>query len=120
MHYRSKRLVAEIMDVSTQQTSLGRLVTARAVSSGKALLSGPADTGSLKTLIQGMKRFDVDTTIVDGALSRLSLSSPAVTEAMVLATEPRYPVIFLNWLEKQNTCMTSFAWRKQSRKLSGN
>lgn len=86
MHYRSKRLVAEIMDVSTQQTSLGRLVTARAVSSGKALLSGPADTGSLKALIQGMKRFDVDTTIVDGALSRLSLSSPAVTEAMVLAT----------------------------------
>ena len=79
-------LVAEIMDVSTQQTSLGRLVTARAVSSGKALLSGPADTGSLKVLIQGMKRFDVDTTIVDGALSRLSLSSPAVTEAMVLAT----------------------------------
>ena len=66
MHYRSKRLVAEIMDVSTQQTSLGRLVTARAVSSGKALLSGPADTGSLK--------------------ARLSLSSPAVTEAMVLAT----------------------------------
>ena len=86
MHYRSKRLVAEIMDVSTQQTSLGRLVTARAVSSGKALLSGPADTGSLKALIQEMKRFDVDTTIVDGALSRLSLSSPAVTEAMVLAT----------------------------------
>lgn len=86
MHYRSKRLVAEIMDVSTRQTSLGRLVTARAVSSGKVLLSGPADTGSLRTLIHEMKRFDVDTTIVDGALSRLSLSSPAVTEAMVLAT----------------------------------
>lgn len=33
-----------------------------------------------------MKRFNVDTTIVDGALSRLSLSSPAVTEAMILAT----------------------------------
>lgn len=86
MHYRDKRLVAEIMDVSTQQTSLGRLVTARAVSSGKVLLSGPADTVSLKILIQGMKRFNVNTTIVDGALSRLSLSSPAVTEAMVLAT----------------------------------
>ncbi len=86
MHYQDKRLVAEIMDVSTQQTSLGRLVTARAVSSGKVLLSGPADTGSLRTLIHDMKRWDVDTTIVDGALSRLSLSSPAVTEAMVLAT----------------------------------
>ena len=86
MHYQDKRLVAEIMDVSTQQTSLGRLVTARPVSSGKVLLSGPADTGSLRTLIHDMKRWDVDTTIVDGALSRLSLSSPAVTEAMVLAT----------------------------------
>lgn len=85
-HYRSKRLVAEIMDVSTQRTSLGRLITAKAVSSGKALLSGPADTASLRTLIQDMSRFDIDTTIVDGALSRLSLSSPAVTEAMVLAT----------------------------------
>lgn len=86
LHYREKRLVAEIMDVSTQQTSLGRLVTAKAISSGKVLLSGPANTGSLKNLIQEMKRYDVDTTIVDGALSRLSLSSPAVTEAMVLAT----------------------------------
>lgn len=86
LHYREKRLVAEIMDVSTQQTSLGRLVTAKAISSGKVLLSGPANTGALKNLIQEMKRYDVDTTIVDGALSRLSLSSPAVTEAMVLAT----------------------------------
>ncbi len=85
-HFRQKRLVAEIMDVSTQQTSLGRLVTARAVNDGKALISGPADTKTLKEVIAAMERYDVDTTLVDGALSRLSLSSPAVTEAMVLAT----------------------------------
>ncbi|WP_082667092.1 hypothetical protein [Gabonibacter massiliensis] len=85
-HYREKRLVSEIMDVSNRQTSLGRLITAKAVSQGKVLLSGPPDTASLRYLIEGMKRFNVDTTIVDGALSRLSLSSPAVTEAMILAT----------------------------------
>lgn len=53
---------------------------------GKVLLSGPADTAGLKSLIRHMKDFGVRTTLVDGALSRLSLASPTVTEAMVLAT----------------------------------
>ena len=50
------------------------------------MLSGPADTAGLKSLIRHMKDFGVRTTLVDGALSRLSLASPIVTEAMVLAT----------------------------------
>lgn len=85
-HYREKRLIAEVLEISEQQTALGRLVTARAKAAGKVLLSGPADTGGLKQLIRGMKRWGVQTTLVDGALSRLSLASPAVTEAMILAT----------------------------------
>ena len=85
-HYREKRLIAEVMDISTEQTSLGRLVTARAVSPGKVLLSGPAKAESARRLIEGMRRHSVDTTIVDGALSRLSIGSPTVTDAMILAT----------------------------------
>lgn len=85
-HYRSRRLVAEIMDVSEEYTALGRMVTARAVSSGKVLLSGPSDTAGLKNMIERMECFGVKTTIVDGALSRLSPASPAVTQAMILAT----------------------------------
>lgn len=85
-HFREKRIVAEVMNVSTQQTSLGRLITARAKSDGKVLLSGPADTGTLKDVIREMRELNVKTTLVDGALSRLSFSSPAVTDAMVLAT----------------------------------
>lgn len=85
-HYREKRLAAEVLDISGQRTALGRLVTARAKTAGKVLLSGPADTAGLKRLIRGMKRWKVQTTLVDGALSRLSLASPAVTEAMILAT----------------------------------
>ena len=63
-----------------------RLITARARMSGKLLLSGPSDTAGLKALIDRLKARGVGTTIVDGALSRLSLASPAVTEAMILAT----------------------------------
>lgn len=85
-HYRQKRLVAEVLGVSGRETSLGRLVTARAMTTGKVILSGPPDTASLKELIAEVKRFGVRTTIVDGALSRLSHGSPAVTDAMVLVT----------------------------------
>ena len=85
-HFHEKRLVAEVLDVSGERTALGRLVTARARSAGKVLLSGASDSAGLKRLIEGMKRMGVTTTIVDGALSRLSLASPAVTDAMVLAT----------------------------------
>ena len=85
-HYREKRLVAEVLGIGEERTALGRLVTARARTAGKVLLSGPADTAGLKKLISQLGSYGVGTTLVDGALSRLSLASPAVTEAMILAT----------------------------------
>ena len=85
-HYREKQLDAEIMAVSGRSTSLGRLVTARAKGKGKVIFSGPPDSGWLRQTISDMQQFGVNTTIVDGALSRLSLGSPAVTESMILAT----------------------------------
>ena len=50
-HYRQKRLVAEVLDVGVRDTALGRLITARALTGGKVLLSGPSDTASLVALI---------------------------------------------------------------------
>lgn len=85
-HYFQRRLVSEILDVSEERTALGRLVTAQARQSGKTLISGPSDTAGIKKLIAAMARFGVQTTLVDGALSRLSLASPVVTDAMILAT----------------------------------
>ncbi|MFA8435831.1 MAG: hypothetical protein ACEPOZ_15040 [Marinifilaceae bacterium] len=86
LYYKDRKLVSEVLDVSTQSTCLGRLVTARAISTDKAMISGPANNRALKELIGEMEKFDVDLTIVDGALSRKSLGSPAVTDAMILAT----------------------------------
>ncbi len=85
-HYRQKRLEAEILDISSRRTALGRLVTARALSRGKVIFSGPADTVWLKELITMMNAYDVETTIVDGAISRLSHGSPAITDSMILTT----------------------------------
>lgn len=85
-HYRRRRLHAEVLDIGSRHTALGRVVLARALSRGKTLLSGPADTASLHSLITRMRKEGATTVMIDGALSRLSPASPAVTEAMVLAT----------------------------------
>lgn len=85
-HYREKGLTAEITEVSEQHTALGRLVTARALNTGKIMLSGPPDTKGMKELILRLQERGIELVIVDGALSRMSLGAPTVTEAMILAT----------------------------------
>lgn len=84
--YASRRLTAEILTVGGRRTSVGRLVTARVVVRGQTIITGPADTGSLKLLLQQYKQLGADLALVDGALSRVSLASPMVTDGMVLAT----------------------------------
>ena len=85
-HYAQRRLVSDILSVGELRTALGRLVTAQVLCAGKVLLSGAATTGLLRKQIDQFKRQGVQLTVVDGALSRLSLASPTVTDAMILAT----------------------------------
>lgn len=90
MHYRQRRLVSELIDVSDVTTSLGRVVTAKALTGGKILLSGPASTVGLRQWMADMRRFDIDLVVIDGALSRMSSASPAVSQSMILATGAAY------------------------------
>lgn len=85
-YYAVRGLVSEILDVGIRATAMGRTVTARALSDGKVMLSGPPSTGELRLWMDSLDRFGVKLTIVDGALSRMSSASPAVTESMVLST----------------------------------
>jgi len=85
-HYLKRQLVSSIEYVDSKRTALGPLVTARVLVSGKALLSGAATTGILRRQIEQLDSMGCKLTIVDGALSRLSLASPTVTDAMILAT----------------------------------
>ena len=89
-HYRQRRLVSELIDVSDETTSLGRVVTAKALTGGKILLSGPSSSVGLQRWMNEMKRFNIDLVIIDGALSRLSSASPAVSQSMILATGAAY------------------------------
>lgn len=85
-HYDRRRLVSRILAVDERRTALGQLVTAEVLCRGKVLLSGAATTSLLRQQIADSIQRGVNLTVVDGALSRLSLASPAVTEAMILAT----------------------------------
>ena len=85
-HYRQRLLLSEIVDLSDESTSLGRLVTARVLQSGKVILSGPATTGGVRRVLDRMGEFGVDLTIVDGALSRKSHAAPTVTDGLILST----------------------------------
>ena len=90
-HYRQRRLVSELIDVSDENTSLGRVVTAKAITGGKILLSGPSSANSLKRWMNEMQqRFGIQLVIIDGALSRMSSASPAVSQSMILATGAAY------------------------------
>lgn len=85
-HYLRRQLVSSLEAVDSRRTALGPLVTARVLLRGKVLLSGAATTGVLRQQIEQLDSMGVRLSIVDGALSRLSLASPTVTDAMILAT----------------------------------
>ena len=85
-HYRQRQLLSEICQLSEDTTSLGRLVTARVLQEGKAILAGPSSTGRIRSLIGELQELGVDLTIVDGALSRKSPASPAITDGLILST----------------------------------
>ncbi len=85
-HFRQKRPLSELYEVSEEDTALGRVVTAKALQEGKVLLSGPSSATALKRWMQSLGGFGIDLILIDGALSRLSTASPAVSEAMVLST----------------------------------
>lgn len=85
-HYLQRKLVSEVIDIGRRHTSLGRLITARVIQQGKSLISGPAETAGIKALIDKLTTQGINTVLVDGALSRMSLASPAVTDGIILST----------------------------------
>lgn len=85
-HYLKRQTVSVLEHVDSRRTALGPLVTARVLVRGKVLLSGAATTGVLRSHISQLLDAGCRLAIVDGALSRLSLASPTVTDCMVLAT----------------------------------
>jgi hypothetical protein len=85
-HFAERELTAEILEISKKTTALGHLIVAKAKTEGKIILSGPSDTNWLQESINLLHNFGAEICLVDGALSRVSLASPAITDAMILCT----------------------------------
>ncbi len=85
-YYRDRHLVSELVDLSRESTPLGPVVTARSVVAGKVMLSGPSSAQALTRWMASLERLGMDLMLIDGALSRVSSASPAVSEAMILST----------------------------------
>lgn len=99
-HYLSRRLSSELLEITDELTPLGNILIGKSLTPGKVLLSGPSSSNGLKRWINEMKKYEVDLIIVDGALSRMSLASPAVTESMILATGAAYSANINNLVQK--------------------
>lgn len=84
--FEKRQFDAKILKICAEESILGKIVVAQALTNGKIILSGAADTQTLKKIIAENAEFGAEITLVDGATSRLSLASPAVTDAMILAT----------------------------------
>lgn len=89
-HYLMKQLTSELLEITDETTSLGNIVIGKTLTPGKILLSGPSSSNGIRRWMDTMKKYDVDLILVDGALSRMSLASPTVSESMILATGAAY------------------------------
>ena len=85
-HYLTKKLVSELLEITNERSSMGRILTAKVVYGGKVILGGPTSANGLRRWVQGVKKYNVDLTIVDGALSRLSSASAAISKSLILST----------------------------------
>ena len=89
-HYLMKQLTSELLNITDETTSLGNIVIGKTLTPGKILLSGPSSSNGIRRWMEAMQKYDVDLILVDGALSRMSLASPTVSESMILATGAAY------------------------------
>ena len=85
-HFKEKKFLAEVLEVSEIFTPLGRIVLAKALEPGKIILTGPSTTTQVKRVIEDLIKLGATTVLVDGAIFRLSSSSPFITDGVILAT----------------------------------
>lgn len=83
-------ITREILHVTPYNTPMGAVVLARARSDGGVQLAGPSITAQMRALKEEFYRFGAELVLIDGAVSRKTLSAPAVSEAAILCTGASY------------------------------
>lgn len=76
----------ELLEITAYYTALGRIILARAVTSGNVQVAGPGTSNEIKAISEKMLEYGAKLVIVDGAIDRIAAASPTITEATILAT----------------------------------
>jgi hypothetical protein len=76
----------EILLTTGINTPLGEVVIFRTLSGGYVQIAGPSIVQQLNNVTCAFKNFGADKVVVDGAISRRSLSSANITDATILST----------------------------------
>lgn len=79
-------ITKEIIETTGIHTPMGEVVIARALSDGFVELGGPSINAYMKEICNKLSLLGGELILVDGALSRRTSASPAVTEACILST----------------------------------
>jgi len=86
MYINLSDIEVEVLEITNQVTSMGRVIIGRCLQSGYIEIAGPASNNGIKSVAEKMLNYGAELVIVDGALSRVSSASPGITEATILAT----------------------------------
>ncbi|MFI3297737.1 MAG: hypothetical protein R3Y59_08960 [bacterium] len=84
--YCTRRVTSVLVATTDITTAMGKVVIGKTLIEGKVLLGGASSTPMLSALIKQFKGLGAQMVLVDGALSRHSLASPAITDATILCT----------------------------------
>lgn len=75
----------EVMLRTSFQCALGRLLLVRVERAGQIELAGPATSSQLRETVSLLREHGAQTVLIDGALGRLSSSSPSICGCVVVA-----------------------------------
>jgi hypothetical protein len=76
----------ELLEDTGVRTPLGRVLIARLLTEGSLEIAGPSGALDIRAAADAMLAHGADLALVDGAIDRRAASSPAVCDALVMAT----------------------------------
>lgn len=82
----SSDITKEIVETTGIHTSMGEVIIAKALSDGYVELAGPSINSDMRNICDDILGIGIELVLVDGALSRKTSASPAITEAAILST----------------------------------
>ena len=76
----------EILQVTSYNTPMGRVILAKAREDGYVEISGPQSSSAVRKMCEEMQKLGAELVLVDGSLDRRASAAPYISEGTILAT----------------------------------